>query len=199
MAPRSVSTGSPAGDAGGSQPQHVVGADEVDLQHILPEALQRCGLSRLVEDPQPVTAAPRTMHRTTQRPMTGSGAAERIGQGLLVGDVDGREHRGRTEPFGHRLTVRRRQVGDDHLATGADDSRRRGLTETRRPAGDQECVVLKLHQCFRPLQSCARLRGGPQFTMPFEHRRRNGLQFPGCPQTGEPGLAVAKALQLPLR
>ncbi len=108
MTPRSSPIWFGLGDPLGAQPQHVEGADQVDLDH-LAERVQRED-AVLAQHPDRVAGAGAVDH-DAQRPQR-LGDVEGRGHRLLVGDVGRRETRMLAELADDVLTL---EVEHDHL------------------------------------------------------------------------------------
>ncbi len=97
------------GHPGGGEPQHVEGADQVDVDDLAVEVVV-AGAAVLVDQPHGA-AAPGAVHERAQRRLRG-GDVERRVDALRVADVGGRERRELAELLGDRGAVGGRQVDD---------------------------------------------------------------------------------------
>src|ERR1700678_2983782 len=84
-----------AAHPGGGQPQDVVGAGQVDPEHLV-EGVERARVALLVDDPQPVAAAAGAVHDRAQGTVR-LGRVEGGGDAVGGGDVGRHERRGDRE------------------------------------------------------------------------------------------------------
>ena len=138
MTPRSLADRFGLGDPLGGQPQHVEGADQVDLDDLL-EAVERerAVLAQRLDR----VADARAVDVDAQRAQR-LGDVEGLGDGVGVGDV-GLDELGAIAEFGDRVVAL--EVDDHHRCARVEQALGGGQAEAGRTAGDDGYGVFDLH------------------------------------------------------
>ena len=139
----------------GGEAEHVEGADQVDLDHVVedlevvrrPACRRSAGPSRCRRSRPRSAARPRPRPRRRPRPATGSGSI------TLASTKRARSPSSADE----RLALLGVEVGDDHARAVAVQHARSRLAEARGPADDQRAGSLDLHR-----RENTRSPGGPR-------------------------------------
>src|SRR5262249_45349963 len=129
------------GDPFGGKPQHVEGADQVDVDDA--DEVLEWVYAVLAQHPDRVAGA-RAVHDDAQR-AKGIGAIQRGGHAVGVGDVGGGEADAVAELLGDDLTLGRRQVENDHLRAVVQQRLGSGQPEPGGTTGHHRYPVVDLH------------------------------------------------------